>query len=149
MGEPIAYFLTWTTYGTWLPGDPRGWVKAGEFIIHPGDPEREAQARRLIHGEPITLTSEQRLMIEQTIRDHCWIRRWTLHAVNVRTNHVHVVVTADRRPEAVMNQFKVWCSRRLNAITKRERWWTEHGSTRWLNDEKSFWRAIEYVMNAQ
>jgi hypothetical protein len=22
--EPLAYFLTWTTYGTWLPGDERG-----------------------------------------------------------------------------------------------------------------------------
>ena len=22
--EPIAYFITWTTYGTWLPGDERG-----------------------------------------------------------------------------------------------------------------------------
>lgn len=21
-----AYFITWTTYGTWLPGDPRGHV---------------------------------------------------------------------------------------------------------------------------
>src|SRR4051812_4834123 len=24
---PIALFLTWTTYGTWLPGDARGWVE--------------------------------------------------------------------------------------------------------------------------
>ena len=22
--EPLAYLLTWTTYGTWLPGDERG-----------------------------------------------------------------------------------------------------------------------------
>jgi len=26
-GEPIAYLITWTTYGTWLPGDERGWQK--------------------------------------------------------------------------------------------------------------------------
>ena len=26
-GEPLAYFLTWTTYGTWLPGDERGWSR--------------------------------------------------------------------------------------------------------------------------
>ena len=25
--EPLAYFLTWPTYGTWLPGDERGWVE--------------------------------------------------------------------------------------------------------------------------
>jgi hypothetical protein len=30
--EPLAYFLTWTTYGSWLPGDQRGWVaKPGQF----------------------------------------------------------------------------------------------------------------------
>src|SRR3990172_10721 len=29
MSEPIAYFLTWTSYGTWLSGDPRGWVRFG------------------------------------------------------------------------------------------------------------------------
>jgi hypothetical protein len=27
MDDPIGYFLTWVTYGTWLPGDPRGWVE--------------------------------------------------------------------------------------------------------------------------
>jgi hypothetical protein len=26
-GDPIGYFLTWVTYGTWLPGDARGWVQ--------------------------------------------------------------------------------------------------------------------------
>ena len=32
MGETNTYFITWTTYGTWLPGDRRGWRKwnAGE-----------------------------------------------------------------------------------------------------------------------
>ena len=28
--EPIAYFITWTTYGTWLPGDERGWSRKGD-----------------------------------------------------------------------------------------------------------------------
>ena len=29
--EPIAYFITWTSYGTWLPGDERGWWRKGEW----------------------------------------------------------------------------------------------------------------------
>ncbi len=29
MPDPLAYYLTWPTYGTWLPGDERGWVKRG------------------------------------------------------------------------------------------------------------------------
>ena len=32
MEETLAYFLTWTTYGSWLPGDERNWVdKRGEL----------------------------------------------------------------------------------------------------------------------
>ena len=27
MDDPIGYFLTWSTYGTWLPGDATGWVQ--------------------------------------------------------------------------------------------------------------------------
>jgi hypothetical protein len=25
----LAYFITWTTYGTWLHGDARGWIMSG------------------------------------------------------------------------------------------------------------------------
>jgi hypothetical protein len=30
--EPLAYFLTWSTYGTWLPGDERGGKKGTSMI---------------------------------------------------------------------------------------------------------------------
>ncbi len=29
--EPIAYYITWTTYGTWLPGDQRGSWHRGQY----------------------------------------------------------------------------------------------------------------------
>ena len=31
----IAFFATWTTCGTWLPGDPRGWYQAGRGLREP------------------------------------------------------------------------------------------------------------------
>ncbi len=74
-----------------------------------------------------------------------------MHAVNVRTNHVHIVVTADRSPEEVMNQLKAWCSRRLNesAESGGKRWWTKHGSTKWINAEDYLRNAICYVRDGQ
>jgi len=30
MSDPLAYFITLTTYGTWLPGDDLGWVNEGQ-----------------------------------------------------------------------------------------------------------------------
>ena len=43
--EPLAYLLTWTTYGTWLPGDDRGWTeKPGQFR----EPDLEHEHRALL-----------------------------------------------------------------------------------------------------
>ena len=156
---PLAYHLTWTTYGTWLPGDERGWVASGKDGIQMPDPQRELEARRSLVESPVVLTDGQRQVVEQTVRDHCQIRGWMLHALNVRSNHVHVVVTADRRPEEVLNQFKAWCSRKLSddagltaTVAKkagRRRWWTEHGSTKWIFDEKYLEEAVQYVVERQ
>ena len=104
--EPLAYFLTWTMYGSWLPGDERGWVaKPGEFL--PPDAHLEQASRSLMTEPQLILDSTQRELVENTIADHCRHRGWHLHAVACRTNHVHVVVTAPgRNPEDVMDQFK-------------------------------------------
>ncbi|MGI9518711.1 MAG: hypothetical protein ACR2NP_16760 [Pirellulaceae bacterium] len=37
-GEPLAYLLTWTTYGTWLHGDDRGWNRRDEPEFQPPNP---------------------------------------------------------------------------------------------------------------
>jgi REP element-mobilizing transposase RayT len=107
----------------------------------------------------IVLTREQRLIVSQTIRDHCRIRNWRLHAINVRTNHIHVVVTADRDPDEVMNQFKAWCSRRLSesaglttqvaAKAGRRRWFTEGGDKEVIDDDRYFHNAVTYVQDRQ
>jgi REP element-mobilizing transposase RayT len=152
MAEPLAYFITWTTYGTWLPGDARGWVEAGVFGIQAADAMREQAAREHLVGPPVYLGVQERDISIATIRDHCTIRRWELHAVNARSNHVHVVVTAPGyKPDPVMVQFKAWCTRRLNEQGRRslERWWTKGGSTRWINDVQYLLNATHYVTDLQ
>ena len=160
MPEPLAYFLTWPTYGTWLPGDERGWVKRGRGHQLP-DPPLELEARARMAEDACRLDEEQRSLVEATIRDHCQIRGWTLHAVNCRSNHLHVVVTAGIHPNQVCEQFKAWASRRLKQFERqrnsesgplpgiRERWWAERGSQRYLNDEASLEGAVLYVRDAQ
>src|SRR5438093_695627 len=143
--DVIAYHLTWTTYGTWLPGDQRGWVRKRVCGIQPPDAERERESRKSMAETQVTLTPAQRALVEQTIRDHCRIRNWELHAVNARTNHVHVVVTAERDPDDVMDQLKAWTSRRLSdqaGLTEtvarkagRRHWWTEGGDIESIEDE--------------
>jgi hypothetical protein len=114
MPAPLAYLITWTTYGTWLPGDKRGWIESGRTGIQEPDAFRKQQAVEKMNSEPVLLCPEERQLVEETIRKHCEMRNWALHALNVRTNHVHMVVTAPVIPEKVMSQLKAWCSRRLN-----------------------------------
>ena len=154
MSEPLAYFLTWTTYRTWLRGDKRGWVE--EKKGHQ-QPDEELHKRQRLLETPCVLDSAQRQIVEQTIRDHCHIRGWESYAVNCRTNHVHVVVAAFLNPDNVMEYFKSWCTRRLKEqqaqsapkLIARQRWWTEGGSTRYLNDETGLEAAVLYVKEAQ
>lgn len=156
LDHPV-YFLTWTTYGSWLPGDERGWVNRESASptapVQEADLERHELAESRMSSEAVLLNNEQRSLVEDTIRDVCDHRGWTQYAVNARTNHVHSVLLAtDREPEIVMNSLKSWCSRRLNESwgTKRNKpWWTRHGSTRWLNAVAEFERTVDYVLNQQ
>ena len=155
----LAFHLIWTTYGTWLPGDARGWIESGVMGIQAPDPKREETARTLMAESEIRLNEEQRQLVTETIHEHCRIRGWLLHAVNVRSNHVHVVVTCACPAEKARDEFKLWTSRRLSDAAGlstpvarkagRRHWWTEGGDVRPIADERYLTNAIEYVVNMQ
>lgn len=151
LDEPLAYFITWTTYGTWLPGDERGWNQKGNPGLQPPNAFLEDINRARMKEDEFRLSVDQRTVIEATVRKHIEIRDWTLHAINPRSNHVHVVVTAPGYgPKVVRDQFKAWCTRKLKcAGAARVRFWTEGGSCRWLNTEDELDAAIVYVTECQ
>ncbi len=156
--DPLAYFITWTCYGTWLPGDERGWIKwhKGEKLPQP---LLANWCRKQMTEPPIFLDQGQRDVVNETVASHCQIRAWHLHAVNCRTNHCHVVVTANSHDgETVRDQFKSWSTRNLKELERsrgvvvgkiREHWWTRKGSVRLLFDEESVTAAIQYTLEAQ
>lgn len=116
------------------------------------NPLRVAFERSLMKHGAYVLGSSERELVERVIRDHADVRGWRLHAVNVRTTHVHVIVTAPVPPEKAMGELKAWCTRRLREAglaTTDRKIWADHGSTRWLNDENSVRAAIAYVVEQQ
>ena len=64
-GEPLGFFLTWVTYGTWLPGDTRGWVEYQHGWQLP-DPILELESTALMTEGACHLNAEQRLAVEAT-----------------------------------------------------------------------------------
>lgn len=156
MSAPVGYFITFTTYGTWLHGRDPGSVDLehnapGTAVLSP-DAMREQRSRLKMRQDPYRLDAARRQLVLRTICEVAAYRNWTLWAVHVRSNHVHIVITAECKPEKVMTDLKAWASRRLReAFTEnadRDRW-TEHGSTRWLNSDEALQAAVQYTLHEQ
>jgi REP element-mobilizing transposase RayT len=154
--EPAAYFITFSTYGARLHGDARGTSDRTHNL--PGTPllafdERRWEAERaLMKAQPFTLDRPCRETVERAIRDAADFQGWQLHALSVRTNHVHVVISATEKPDLVMTRLKGRATRLLHEAQLAELSqpiWGEHGSTRWLWNEGSLLGAVEYVTGAQ
>jgi REP element-mobilizing transposase RayT len=154
--HPLAYLVTFTTYGSWLHGDERGSIDAGHAAFE--SPRVEANLTRYaamaqhMRSRAVLLDARLREAVESAIRDVCEHKGWRLEAINVRTNHVHVVVGAPIRPEVVLTSFKAWATRRCRAkglLAANQKLWTRHGSTRYLWTERDIQQAATYVVEAQ
>ena len=153
---PLAYFISFRSYGTWLHGDDRGSID--RFHNRYGAPYLPQSAiwerhnRKQRRGDPFILGAKERLSVQRAIRETCRIRNWHLQALNVRTNHVHIVVTANRKPGLLLNAFKANATRQLR---EDRLWrhpfspWADKGSKRFLWNERSVANAIDYVLNGQ
>ena len=154
---PLAYLITIRCYGTWLHGDPRGSMDRKNHHRY-GGPQNQpskklsaAEQGELKHP-PLVLTDAHRAIVERAICEVCDHRLYQLLAVNARTNHVHSVVAASCRPEAVMNAFKAYATRQLHRaglLANGVRPWSRHGSSPYLWTSEQVARAIDYVLNGQ
>lgn len=150
MNGPIAYFLTITTYGTWLPGDQRGWTEHhGGFQLP--DLRKQVNSQLRMKEGACVLDRIERGLVERQVAETCGVRGWTLYAVSCRSNHLHAVIGASEVSALkVRTDIKAWCTRCLkDRSARRNRWWTDRGSTRWIFKEKDLEAVIVYVLEAQ
>jgi len=149
---PLAYFITWTVYGTFLQGDARGWRRRGAGIQPPQPRLAEWRQDRLRHSI-VLLTPEQRGVVAAEAERLSRFRQWQLWAVAARTNHVHVVVTAAHHSgDVVRDQLKANCTRVLRTdwpLFQDRPVWTTGGDWRCINSEDDLEHAIAYVNDAQ
>ena len=94
-----------------------------------------------------------RTVLERAITDTCSARDWRLIALNVRSLHIHAVVAAEGTPpERVLNAFKAWGTRHLRSqglLNGTDRFWSRHGSTRYLWTDDDVGAARSYVLHHQ
>jgi REP element-mobilizing transposase RayT len=154
--HPLAYFITIRTYGTWLTGDSRGSVddehrSYGEPFKRRDDFRAGYQARRM-KAQQLLITPPMRRIIELEVRRTCNYRRWVLHALNVRTNHVHLVVSSEQAAISVMREVKVYSTRalrRAGLVASEQPVWAEHGSTKNAWSEADVDGCVSYTLDSQ
>lgn len=166
------WLITSTTYGTWLPGDERGFV-GRVWDVRPDDqmtdslrrehdqygqpydadiPGLKRESQRQMKGSPVWLNAEQAHSILDQFLETVAFRQWILHAASIMSNHFHAIVEA---PDAVcsddiLGDLKSYASRRLNKTFGKPisgTWWTASGSKRPLRELDRLFVVIRYVLN--
>ena len=162
-----CWLLTWTTYGTWLPGDERGFVSNvrdghGPEVRHnaPGA-ECDAklrglwlEARHRVVGDPVCLSHEHARELMIQFKETARFRGWDLLAAAIMSNHVHLLVgvSGDPEPDTLLRDFKSYASRRLNQKAGKPpggTWWTESGSKRKKANDDAVHEAVRYVVELE
>jgi REP element-mobilizing transposase RayT len=159
--EPFALFITWTCYGTWLPGDSRGHVSD---TLQPGSasiPKNNAPQTEHSPGHEFTLktamqrqrfgtvklTTEQARHLANNLLEVARKHDWRILRAAVMYNHIHLVITdcPDDGP-GVRRILKGNSQAKLNHIYQEtKRWWTRGGSNRYLHSEEAIRATIKYV----
>ena len=139
-----------------MHGDQRGSMDRkhnvyGSPRLAPNENREWVETMQQKHG-PVELTAQQRRIVDMAAREVCLERGYVLLAINVRTNHVHAVISAACKPESVLNALKAYATRKLRQkrlISEDAKPWVRHGSTRYLWKERHVEKAIGYVLYDQ
>jgi len=149
---PLAFHITFGTYGTRLHGDPRGTVDRAHN--RPGDPVLGADPARWIRESaamrfpPIELTLEQRLFVEATIPRVCLRGGWQYHVGAAASEHVHTMLSAAVDGVSVRKWLKRWLGEALSErwpLPAGQSWWAEGGSVRWVWTEDYYQTIYDYI----
>lgn len=156
-GFPLAYLITFRTFGTWLHGDERRSVgRNGRNIfgtprIQPNREFNTAMKEQTKDPEFI-LTTPMRNVVELAIKELCQRRDYGLFAVNVRTNHVHAVVSAHAKPERIADALKANATKTLRdaaLVSSETKVWSRGRSRRYLWKPRHVRGAIDYTLYCQ
>jgi REP element-mobilizing transposase RayT len=144
MGKVVGYMVTWTTYGTWLQGSKRGYVKNGE--VRGACARLRESNRRRQKDRMFVLTKENRERVRRAILDEAGRLGQKVLVMSISTTHVHMVVNVIDEPiETAVGRYKRAATKALRAKGIRGRLWTRGYDRRFCFDEKSLKYRIEYV----
>lgn len=144
MAKVFGYMLTWTTYGSWLQGDKRGYAREGRILS--GNEELERANKRLRVGGAVKLGQGEREIIRRAVLAEGERIGEKILAVSVGSQHVHVVIAAGGKAiDKVVSRLKCAAYYETQKDGADRRLWTRGYDKRLCLDEQSLAARIRYV----
>ena len=140
----VGYMLTWTTYGTWLQGEKRGWVNDGEVLEEcVGLLQKNIQS---MNQRAVYLSKSQREVVRRAILESAKRIGQEILAVTVRSNHVHVVVVNSYIPiSKVVQRYKRESTHAICSGGFKGKVWTKGYDVQYCFDEAGVRGRVGYV----
>jgi len=136
--------LTWTTYGSSLQGDERGWVKDGR-VLQP-DIRLYLTNKQKLKSKPVTLNESQRRLVKEAIFTEAERINHRICALAVCSNHVHIVAEPclESIPR-IVQRYKRVSTYALQKNGFNGKVWTKGYDKRYCFDVKDLENVINYV----
>ena len=146
MAKTVGYMLTWTTYGTWLQGDKRRYVKKGKTL--PPDEKLFKVNEELQASETVRLSPQQKKLVRAAIINESRAVGQRILALAVCSNHVHLVAQYIPKPVAdIVAHYKKAGRLALKEHGTDGRLWTKGYNKKFCFDQATLEQKIKYVQN--
>ena len=144
MAKTLGFMITWTTYGTWLQGDERGYVKNG--LIHPGSKGLMQTNKQLQLQDAVQLSKVQQQVVRKAIIKEAALQGHHICALSVQPTHVHIVIVYTPEPiSTTVAYYKKAGRLALKCMGYTGKLWTRGYDKRFCFDEESMKYRIKYV----
>lgn len=166
----IAHHLIWTTYGSWLPNDPRG---SGSSVVRQVDLQpfgethlgRKAiqpaghvirkfynQTTPLLQHSAYRFTAGETKTVAVAFAHAIETHRYTCYACAVMPDHIHILIRKHRHSaETMIANLKAQSRSRLSAtfpkFSGHPVWTSGHGWQVFLDHPDDVERTIRYIEN--
>lgn len=144
MAKTLGYMITFTTYGTWLQGDERGFVKDG--IIYAANQSLAGSNKQILSKSPVKLSKSHRAIAAKAIFEKAGRLGQKIFALAVCSNHVHIVANYVPIPMGkIVSYYKNAAQVALRKFGLTGRVWTKGFDKRYCFDEQALKSRIDYV----
>ena len=140
----LGYLITWTTYGSWLQGDGRRYVKNSK-ILQENSALRKDNFMRL-KNKPVKLSSQQQIIVCQAILNKAKTLNQRIFSLAICSDHVHIVAEPiSEKIEKVVSYHKNAARLALRQNGFTDRLWTRGFDKRFCYSKEQLNSRIKYV----